>query len=85
MDFWTYRAVEALGVPVLVEGLYPPISRLNRELTTVAFGLEARLPIYEQDQKVRERSLEHPEGTTNISDILEDIQSFRFSIYNGIL
>ena len=46
MDVVTYRAVEALGVPVLAQGLYPAISRFNRELTTVAFSLEARLPIF---------------------------------------
>ena len=35
-------------------------------------------------EKMFKLTLIHPEGTTNISDIFEDIQSFRFSIqYNG--
>jgi len=42
----TCRTIEALGVPVLVQGLDPAISWFNWELTSVALSLEHRLPIF---------------------------------------
>jgi len=41
----TSRAVEALGVPVLIECFHPTIAWLDRKLTPVALSLEHGLPI----------------------------------------
>lgn len=41
----SYRAFEALAVVVVVEGLHPAITSLNREATAHTLGCEQIIPI----------------------------------------
>lgn len=42
----TCRAIEALGVPILVQGFNPAIAWLNRELASIALSLKHGLPVF---------------------------------------
>ena len=46
----TYRAVEALGVVVVVHGLHPLVSGLDREVAGSAHGLVQLAPVCTQIQ-----------------------------------
>ena len=53
----TYRAVETLGVPVLTQCLDPSVAGLNREVATMALGLEQGGPVCSKGEEKKYNDL----------------------------
>ena len=45
ISWWTHRAVEALAVVVVVEGLDPPVAGLDGKAARDALGREQLVPV----------------------------------------